>query len=52
MHEEHAIQAFKRYDKSNTGHITAIDFAHIMKSIKSHLVTPFVKEHLVSVSMC
>ncbi|CAG0893302.1 unnamed protein product [Cyprideis torosa] len=48
FHEEHAIQAFKRFDKGGTGFISALDFNEIMTSIKSHLLTPVVKNHLVA----
>ena len=51
LHEEHAIQAFNRFDKDNSGYISAKDFEEIMISLKGYLLTPFVKEHLVSVSI-
>ncbi|GAB6032358.1 Calcium-binding mitochondrial carrier protein Aralar1 [Chamberlinius hualienensis] len=48
FHEEHAIQAFKRFDISKIGSITALDFHDIMTLIKSHLLTKDVRENLVA----
>uniref|UniRef100_T1JI93 EF-hand domain-containing protein n=1 Tax=Strigamia maritima TaxID=126957 RepID=T1JI93_STRMM len=48
FHEEHAIQAFKRFDKKNAGYITALDFLEIMVSIKTHLLTKEVRANLVA----
>lgn len=48
FHEEHAIQAFKRFDKNKSGYITALDFNDIMILIKSHLITKDVRENLVA----
>ena len=50
FHEEHAIQAFKRKDKTKSGTISAIDFADIMESVKSHLLSPNVRPNLVAVA--
>ncbi|XP_069961321.1 calcium-binding mitochondrial carrier protein Aralar1 isoform X2 [Cherax quadricarinatus] len=50
FHEEHAVQAFKAYDKQGTGFITAMDFNDIMLSIKSHLLTLPVQNNLVAVA--
>lgn len=50
FHEEHALQAFRRRDKGDTGYINAKDFEEIMCKLKSYLLTPFVKENLVTVS--
>ena len=47
FHEEHAVQAFKRKDKSKSGTISAVDFADIMSSVKSHLLSPSVRPNLV-----
>lgn len=49
FHEEHAIQAFKKKDKLKTGTISAVDFADIMTSVKSHLLSPDVRPNLVAV---
>lgn len=49
FHEEHAIQAFKRFDKVKAGVITALDFADIMQSVKSHLLSEHVRQNLVAV---
>ncbi|XP_043215075.1 calcium-binding mitochondrial carrier protein Aralar1-like isoform X4 [Amphibalanus amphitrite] len=48
--EEHAVQAFKRYDKTGTGFITPVGFNSIMMTIKHHLLTPQVKDNLVAVA--
>lgn len=50
FHDEHALQAFMRLDKDNNGYINAVDFQRIMLSLKSPLLTNFVKENLVTVS--
>ncbi|RWS05155.1 Calcium-binding mitochondrial carrier protein Aralar1-like protein [Dinothrombium tinctorium] len=50
FHEEHAIQAFKRFDKNKRGIITAMDFFNIMVSTKTHLLSNDVKENLVAVA--
>ena len=49
-HEEHALQAFRKKDVERTGSITALDFYDIMTTLKSHLLTHFVKENLLTVS--
>lgn len=51
FHEEHALQAFRRLDADKTGYISAMDFENIMISLKSYLLTPFVKENLVTVTL-
>ncbi|GBO05817.1 Calcium-binding mitochondrial carrier protein Aralar1, partial [Araneus ventricosus] len=48
FHEEHAIQAFQRYDRNRKGFISAIDFSNIMISVKSHLLSEEVKRNLVA----
>ncbi|XP_076323252.1 electrogenic aspartate/glutamate antiporter Aralar, mitochondrial-like [Tachypleus tridentatus] len=50
FHEEHAVQAFRRYDKKKIGAITPLDFNDIMISVKSHLLTENVKQNLVTVT--
>ncbi|XP_037081771.1 calcium-binding mitochondrial carrier protein Aralar1-like isoform X2 [Pollicipes pollicipes] len=50
FHEEHAVQAFKRYDKEGTGFITPVGFNDIMMTVKSHLLTPQVKDNLVAIA--
>ncbi|KAH7950927.1 hypothetical protein HPB52_003135 [Rhipicephalus sanguineus] len=50
FHEEHAIQAFKQYDKKRSGVIAAMDFNDIMVSVKSHLLSEDVKKNLVAVA--
>ncbi|KAM8934082.1 electrogenic aspartate/glutamate antiporter SLC25A12, mitochondrial [Pelodytes ibericus] len=45
---EHARQAFALKDKNKTGMITALDFSDIMITIRSHMLTSFVEENLVS----
>ncbi|XP_076300525.1 calcium-binding mitochondrial carrier protein Aralar1 isoform X4 [Lasioglossum baleicum] len=48
FHEEYATEAFKKFDKEGQGFITAMDFQDIMLSIKSHLLTPNVRDNLVA----
>ena len=50
FHEEHAIQAFKRHDKVNAGVITPLDFADIMRNVKTHLLSDHVRSNLVAVT--
>ncbi|XP_073503050.1 electrogenic aspartate/glutamate antiporter SLC25A12, mitochondrial [Phyllobates terribilis] len=45
---EHARQAFAQKDKNKSGLITALDFSDIMVTIRSHMLTSFVEENLVS----
>ncbi|GCC35182.1 hypothetical protein chiPu_0013664 [Chiloscyllium punctatum] len=45
---EHARQAFVQKDKNKSGTIVALDFSDIMVTIRSHMLTPFVEENLVS----
>ncbi|KAM4668177.1 electrogenic aspartate/glutamate antiporter SLC25A12, mitochondrial isoform 2-T10 [Amazona ochrocephala] len=47
---EHARQAFVLKDKNKSGMITGLDFNDIMVTIRSHMLTPFVEENLVSVA--
>ncbi|XP_053372526.1 electrogenic aspartate/glutamate antiporter SLC25A13, mitochondrial-like isoform X2 [Mercenaria mercenaria] len=51
FNEEHALQAFRKFDHDNNGYINAKDFEEIMISLKSYLLTPFVQENLVSVAV-
>ncbi|XP_042896208.2 calcium-binding mitochondrial carrier protein Aralar1 isoform X1 [Parasteatoda tepidariorum] len=48
FHEEHAIQAFRTYDKNKKGLISAMDFSNIMVSVKSHLLSEDVRRNLVA----
>ncbi|PSN30622.1 Calcium-binding mitochondrial carrier protein Aralar1 [Blattella germanica] len=48
FHEEYAMEAFRRYDQTGSGFISALDFQDIMINIKSHLLTPEVKANLVA----
>lgn len=50
FHEEHAVQAFKHYDKNKKGVIAAMDFSYIMLNCKSHLLSADVKPNLVAVA--
>lgn len=47
---EHAIQAFKKFDTKKGGTISPVDFADIMTSTKSHLLSEHVKQNLVAVT--
>ncbi|ESO94306.1 hypothetical protein LOTGIDRAFT_232539 [Lottia gigantea] len=51
FHEEHALQAFRSFDKKDTGYITPTDFEFIISNLKSHLLTPFVRENLVTIAL-
>lgn len=42
------MEAFRRYDQSGSGFISALDFQNIMINIKSHLLTNEVKANLVA----
>ncbi|XP_076068969.1 calcium-binding mitochondrial carrier protein aralar1 isoform X2 [Oratosquilla oratoria] len=48
FHEEHAVQAFKTFDKEGSGFISALDFNNIMLSTKKHLLTGPVQNNLVA----
>ncbi|NXS56022.1 CMC1 protein, partial [Brachypteracias leptosomus] len=50
LQSEHARQAFALKDKSKSGMITGLDFSDIMVTLRSHMLTPFVEENLVSVA--
>ncbi|KAK5969112.1 Calcium-binding mitochondrial carrier protein Aralar1, partial [Trichostrongylus colubriformis] len=50
FYEEQGMQAFKKYDKKGDGAITSMDFRHIMTTVKSHLLTDFVRDNLIAVS--
>ncbi|CAG2169823.1 unnamed protein product, partial [Oppiella nova] len=50
FHEEHAVQAFKIYDKTKKGVISAMDFSYIMLNCKIHLLSEYVKPNLVAVA--
>ncbi|KAJ8319625.1 hypothetical protein KUTeg_002827 [Tegillarca granosa] len=51
FHDEHALQAFRKFDKNNTGFINAKCFEEIMFSLKSYLLTPFVRDNLITVAL-
>ncbi|KAL8561913.1 hypothetical protein ACOMHN_046703 [Nucella lapillus] len=51
FHDEHALQAFRRLDKGNTGSISLKDFEGIMLSLKGYLLTPFTKDNLMVAAM-
>lgn len=46
FHEEHAIQAFKKFDTTRQGYILQTQFKTILLQLKSHLLSPYVKENL------
>ncbi|XP_065696909.1 electrogenic aspartate/glutamate antiporter SLC25A12, mitochondrial [Patagioenas fasciata] len=50
LQSEHARQAFSLKDKNKSGMITGLDFSDIMVTLRSHMLTPFVEENLVSVA--
>ena len=49
FNEEHAQQAFRKFDTDNNGYINAKEFEEIMVSLKSYLLTPLVQDNLVAV---
>lgn len=51
LQSEHARQAFALKDKNKTGLITGLDFSYIMATIRQHMLSSFVEENLVSVSI-
>ncbi|KAH8307977.1 hypothetical protein KR059_003763, partial [Drosophila kikkawai] len=50
FHEEHAMEAFRTRDPAGTGFISPLDFQDIIVKVKRHLLTPGVKDNLVSVT--
>ncbi|KAJ1359071.1 hypothetical protein KIN20_017697 [Parelaphostrongylus tenuis] len=50
FYEEQGMQAFKSYDKTGDGTISSVDFQHIMTTVKSHLLTDFVRNNLLTLS--
>jgi solute carrier family 25 aspartate/glutamate transporter 12/13 len=50
FHEECGTEAFRKFDQSGTGFITATDFEKLMLLVKSHLLTEEVKNNLIAVS--
>ncbi|KAH8271254.1 hypothetical protein KR018_003749, partial [Drosophila ironensis] len=50
FHEEHAMEAFRSKDPTGTGFISPLDFQDIIVKVKRHLLTPDVKDNLVSVT--
>ncbi|XP_076092098.1 electrogenic aspartate/glutamate antiporter SLC25A13, mitochondrial-like isoform X1 [Mytilus galloprovincialis] len=51
FHEEHALQAFRKFDKKNTGSISAKDFEYLMVTLKSFLLSEFVQDNLITVTV-
>ncbi len=49
FHEEHAVQAFRKFDTNKNGHILASNFKTILLQLKNHLLSPYVKENLTDV---
>lgn len=46
FHGEHAIQAFRSFDTKKIGQIMPQNFEKILLQLKSHLLSPFVRENL------
>lgn len=46
FHEEHAIQAFKKFDSTSKGYILPSHFKTIITELKGHLLSPYLKENL------
>lgn len=51
FHEEYASEAFQSKDTLGSGYISPLDFQDIMLKVKSHLMTPQVRDNLVAVSI-
>ena len=51
FHEEHAIQAFRKFDTKSNGHILASNFKTILVQLKSHLLSPYVKDNIETVKL-
>ena len=49
LHEEHARQAFVHMDRDHDGLIGAREFQQILALLQGHLLTPFVRAHLLDV---
>lgn len=49
FHEECGTEAFRKFDRSSTGFISATDFEQLMLLVKSHLLTEDVKNNLLAV---
>ncbi|ESO05354.1 hypothetical protein HELRODRAFT_77826, partial [Helobdella robusta] len=49
FYEEHALQAFMKYDERMEGFITANQFNDVMLSLKSHLLTDYARDNLLQV---
>lgn len=50
FYEEYANEAFRQMDNTESGSITIEDFLFIMKSIRSHKLTPELSENLEQVN--
>lgn len=46
FHEEHAVQAFRKFDVKKSGHILSSNFRTILIELKNHLLSPYVKNNL------
>ncbi|CAH8853897.1 unnamed protein product [Trichobilharzia szidati] len=51
FNDEHAIQAFQQLDEDKTGTITVNQFVDVIIQLKSHLLTDFIKENLLTVAL-
>lgn len=51
FHEEHAVQAFRKFDPKNNGHILTSNFKTILLQLKSHLLSPYVRDNLETVKL-
>jgi len=50
FYEEQGLQAFKSFDKESDGSITSNDFCQLMTTVKSHLLTDYVRQNLISIA--
>ncbi|CAH8548330.1 unnamed protein product [Dicrocoelium dendriticum] len=51
LNDEHAVQAFKRFDQTHTGTISVTDFNNIMLLLKNHMLTKFVRDNLLATTV-
>lgn len=50
FHEEYASEAFQSKDPTGSGYISPLDFQDVMLRVKSHLMTPQVRDNLVAIT--
>lgn len=51
LNDEHAVQAFKRFDQTHTGTISVTDFNNTILLLKNHMMTKFVRDNLLATTV-